>query len=120
MEFATTNKGQQKLCYQGYMSIRQKDLANEVYSSKHAKIICVFFKNKYRFITHQKLKKHFHLSHLTENRWELVQSLVVRRLSLTFSILVFSEITDNINQTWQEWSVIGSPSKIYPICSHSI
>ena len=28
MEFVTTNKGQQKLCYQGYLFIRQKDLAN--------------------------------------------------------------------------------------------
>ena len=28
MKFVTTNKGQQKLCYQGYLFIRQKDLAN--------------------------------------------------------------------------------------------
>jgi len=28
MEFVTTNKGQQKLCYQGYLFARQKDLAN--------------------------------------------------------------------------------------------
>lgn len=28
MEFVITNKGQQKLCYQGYLYIRQKDLAN--------------------------------------------------------------------------------------------
>lgn len=28
IEFVTSNKGQQKLCYQGYLFIRQKDLTN--------------------------------------------------------------------------------------------